>query len=69
MKLTLMASFVPVTLLAAGLVVTRFVLNRTSSAAANSDQANNPREIRTAPFVAGATLHGPKAIRQTGGAL
>ena len=36
MKLTLAASFVPVTLLAAGLVVTRFLLNRTDSASRNS---------------------------------
>jgi hypothetical protein len=64
MKLTLAASFVPVTLLAAGLVFTRFVLNRTDSVAANSAPANPPRDIRTMPLVAGV-----KAIRYTDGAL
>jgi ABC-type transport system involved in cytochrome c biogenesis permease subunit len=69
MKMTLLASFVPVTLLAVGLVVTRFVLNRTASVTANSVQASKPRDIRTAPLVTGAALHGPKAIRQANGAL
>jgi heme exporter protein C len=69
MKLTLAASFVPVTLLAAALVFTRFVLNRTPSVAPNSIPANHPRDIRTAPLVAGAALDEPAAIRYTGGAL
>jgi heme exporter protein C len=69
MQLTLAASFVPVTLLAAGLVITRFALNRTGFVAANADAPKNVRDVQTAPRVPGITLRSPKAIKHVGGAL
>ena len=54
MKLTLGLSFLPVTLLAMGLIVTRFALNRAGSSATNPVQTSPLRNIPPLAFVAGA---------------
>jgi heme exporter protein C len=54
MKLTLGLSFLPITLLAIGLIVARFALNRAGSSAASSIHSNPPRNIQAVAFVAGA---------------
>jgi heme exporter protein C len=60
MQLTLGASFLTVTLLAVGLLVTRYSLNRAASIAANLSQGDPQRGFTPSPIAAG---------RPSGGAL